>query len=251
LDNVCYTEFTPFVLLFSLRVSLELLALTAVSPLDGRYGRQTAELREVFSEFAFMRERLRVEVEWLIGLSSLGLPELAIRCPRRSRPNLRQLVVHFSIEDCTEIKAIEAETNHDVKAVEYFIKARTGAALGPAAEFIHFACTSEDINNVSHALMLERGRFVLQGRLRAIHAQLREYAYLHADLPMLSRTHGQTATPTTVGKEFANVAVRLGGADRCHCTGAAAREDERCGRQFQRAPGGLPGHRLGALRARA
>ena len=190
---------------------LELLSLTALSPLDGRYGRQTAELRDVFSEFAFMRERLRVEIEWLIALSSLGLPELP-PLPESLQADLRQLVVQFSIEDCTEIKAIEAETNHDVKAVEYFIKARTGAALGKAAEFIHFACTSEDINNVSHALMLERGRFVLQGRLRAIHAQLREYAHLHADLPMLSRTHGQPATPTTVGKEFANVAVRLAGA---------------------------------------
>jgi adenylosuccinate lyase len=191
-------------------MSLELLSLTALSPLDGRYGRQTAELREVFSEFAFMRERLRVEIEWLIALSTIGLPEL----PPLAEPlkaDLRQLVVHFGIEDCTEIKAIEAETNHDVKAVEYFIKARTGAALGKAAEFIHFACTSEDINNVSHALMLERGRFVLQGRLRAIHAQLREYAHGHADLPMMSRTHGQPATPTTVGKEFAH-AVRLGSA---------------------------------------
>jgi adenylosuccinate lyase len=192
-------------------MSLELLSLTALSPLDGRYGRQTAELRDVFSEFAFMRERLRVEIEWLIALSSLGLPELPPLADAL-KADLRQLVVHFSIEDCTEIKAIEAETNHDVKAVEYFIKARTGAALGKAAEFIHFACTSEDINNVSHALMLERGRFVLQGRLRAIHAQLREYAHLHADLPMLSRTHGQPATPTTVGKEFANVTVRLGAA---------------------------------------
>jgi adenylosuccinate lyase len=192
-------------------MSLELLSLTALSPLDGRYGRQTAELREIFSEFAFMRERLRVEVEWLIALSSIGLPELA-PLPGPLQADLRQLVVHFGIEDCTEIKAIEAETNHDVKAVEYFIKARTGAALGKAAGFIHFACTSEDINNVSHALMLERGRFVLQGRLRAIHAQLREYAHGHADLPMMSRTHGQPATPTTVGKEFANVAVRLGGA---------------------------------------
>ncbi len=192
-------------------MSLELLTLTALSPLDGRYGRQTAELREVFSEFAFMRERLRVEIEWLIALSSLGLPELP-PLPEPLQKDLRQLVVQFSIEDCTEIKAIEAETNHDVKAVEYFIKGRTGAALGKASEFIHFACTSEDINNVSHALMLERGRFVLQGRLRAIHGQLREYAHLHADRPMLSRTHGQPATPTTVGKEFANVAVRLGNA---------------------------------------
>ncbi len=182
-------------------MSLELLALTALSPLDGRYGRQTAELREVFSEFAFMRERLRVEVEWLVNLSMLGLAELP-RLPREAEARLRQLVSDFSIEDCTEIKAIEAETNHDVKAVEYFIKRR----------FIHFACTSEDINNVAHALMLERGRFVLQGRLRSAHAQLREYAHGYAELPMLSRTHGQPASPTTVGKEFANVTVRLAAA---------------------------------------
>jgi len=194
-------------------VSLELLALTAISPLDGRYGRQTAELREVFSEYAFMRERLRVEVEWLINLSMLGLPELP-RLPRDAEARLRQLVSDFSIDDCTEIKVIEAETNHDVKAVEYFIKRRTQDvdALAHASEFIHFACTSEDINNVSHALMLDRGRFVLVGRLRTVHALLREYAHAHAELPMLSRTHGQPASPTTVGKEFANVAVRLAAA---------------------------------------
>ena len=208
--RVCYTEIQsgPGVLI---GVPVELLTLTAISPLDGRYGRQTGELREIFSEFAFMRERLRVEIEWLIALSTLGLPEL----PPLSdalQADLRQIVAHFSIEDCTEIKAIEAETNHDVKAVEYFIKARVGGSLGKAAEFIHFACTSEDINNVAHALMLERGRFVLQGRLRAIHAQLREYAHAYADIAMLSRTHGQPATPTTVGKEFGNVTVRLGSA---------------------------------------
>lgn len=194
-------------------MSLELLALTAISPLDGRYGRQTAELREVFSEYAFMRERLRVEVEWLLNLSMLGLPELP-RLPRDAEARLRQLVSDFSIEDCTEIKVIEAETNHDVKAVEYFIKRRTQDvdALAHASEFIHFACTSEDINNVAHALMLERGRFVLLGRLRSIHAVLRDAAHAHAELPMLSRTHGQPASPTTVGKEFANVAVRLAAA---------------------------------------
>src|SRR5512139_1180322 len=160
-----------------------------------------------------MRERLRVEVEWLVNLSMLGLAELP-RLPREAEARLRQLVSDFGIEDCTEIKAIEAETNHDVKAVEYFIKRRTQdvPALAHASEFIHFACTSEDINNVAHALMLERGRFVLQGRLRNIHAQLREYAHGYADLTMLSRTHGQPASPTTVGKEFANVTVRLAAA---------------------------------------
>jgi len=191
-------------------VSLELLSLTALSPLDGRYGRQTAELREVFSEYAFMRERLRVEVEWLVNLSMLGLPELP-RMPRDAEARLRQLAMGFDIDDCAEIKEIEAETNHDVKAVEYFIRRRTAdiPALAHASEFIHFACTSEDINNVAHGLMLERGRFVLQGRLRGLHAVLRELAHAHAELPMLSRTHGQPASPTTVGKEFANVAVRL------------------------------------------
>jgi adenylosuccinate lyase len=188
-------------------------ASTAISPLDGRYGRQTAPLREVFSEFAFMRARLRVEVEWLIGLSTLGLPELE-PLPTPSTARLQSMVADFSVADCEEIKAIEAQTNHDVKAVEYFIKRRTAddPALKAAAEFVHFACTSEDINNVSHALMLSQGRFVLQDRLRAIHARLRELAHATADVPMLSRTHGQPASPTTVGKEFANVAVRLGGA---------------------------------------
>jgi adenylosuccinate lyase len=191
----------------------EVFALTALSPLDGRYAKQTAPLREVFSEYAFMRARLRVEVEWLIGLSNLGLAELP-PLPDDAVERLRALVRDFSVDDCGEIKAIEAQTNHDVKAVEYWIKRRTGdvPALARAAEFVHFACTSEDINNVSHALMLSQGRFVLQDRLRTLHASLRELAHAHADLPMLARTHGQPASPTTVGKEFANFAVRLAGA---------------------------------------
>jgi adenylosuccinate lyase len=188
----------------------ELSALTALSPLDGRYGRQSAELRDVFSEYAFMRERLRVEVEWLAALAAAGLQDFPT-VPPASLERLRTLVRDFSPVDCAEIKAIEAETNHDVKAVEYWIKRRTSddPALAAASEFVHFACTSEDINNVAHALMLERGRFILQGRLRAIHARLRECAHFWADVPMLSRTHGQPASPTTVGKEFANVATRL------------------------------------------
>ncbi len=185
-------------------------ALTALSPLDGRYAQQAAPLREIFSEYAFMRARLRVEVEWLIGLATLGLAELP-PLPDDAVARLRALVRDFSVDDCGEIKAIEAQTNHDVKAVEYWIKRRTGdvPALARAAEFVHFACTSEDINNVSHALMLSQGRFVLQDRLRALHAKLRELAHAHADQPMLARTHGQPASPTTVGKEFANFAVRL------------------------------------------
>src|SRR5687767_11242797 len=155
-----------------------------------------------------MRERVRVEVAWLSGLTTLGLPGFPTLSDS-AIASLRQLVADFTLEDCIEIKAIEAETNHDVKAVEYFIRRRIGSALGTASEFIHFACTSEDINNVAHALMLERGRAVLIRRLRAIHAELRDHAHRHADLPMVSRTHGQLASPTTVGKEFANVSARL------------------------------------------
>ncbi len=188
-------------------------ALTAISPLDGRYAKQAAPLRDAFSEFAFMRARLAVEVQWLLGLSQLGLPEFP-PLPAASSNRLKALVDGFSLADCEEIKAIEARTNHDVKAVEYFIKGRTAgdAALEAASEFIHFACTSEDINNTSHALMLRQGREVVVTRLRSIHARLREMAHAHAELPMLSRTHGQPASPTTVGKEFANVAVRLAAA---------------------------------------
>ncbi|HTT10915.1 MAG TPA: adenylosuccinate lyase [Burkholderiaceae bacterium] len=184
--------------------------LTALSPLDGRYGGQTAALRDVFSEFAFMRERLRVEIEWLVGLSALGLPELPPLAPPAVE-RLHALVRDFTLADCEQIKAIEARTNHDVKALEYWIKsAGSGVAgLGAAAEFVHFACTSEDINNTAHALMLARGREVLLVALRGLHAQLRALAHACADVPMLARTHGQPATPTTVGKELANFAVRL------------------------------------------
>ena len=189
---------------------LELSALTALSPLDGRYGASTAALRDVFSEFAFMRARVRVEVEWLLALSRLGLAELPALAPAAAE-RLRELAGGFTLGDCAEIKETERITNHDVKAVEYWIRRRTGdvPALAAAAEFIHFACTSEDINNVAHGLMLTDGRALLLERLRAIHASLRALAHEHAGVAMLSRTHGQAATPTTVGKEFANVAVRL------------------------------------------
>jgi adenylosuccinate lyase len=189
---------------------LPLSPLTAISPLDGRYARITAGLRTVFSEFAFMRARVRVEMEWLIGLAGLGLPEL----PPFDAPTiaaLHALASDFSTEDCAQVKQIEARTNHDVKAVEYWIKQHQERipALQKAGEFIHFACTSEDINNVAHALILCAGREQLLAQLRLIHGRLRESAHRLADTPMLARTHGQAATPTTVGKEFANVAQRL------------------------------------------
>jgi adenylosuccinate lyase len=188
----------------------ELSALTALSPLDGRYGAATASLRDVFSEFAFMRARVRVEVEWLLALSRLGLAELP-PLPPAAADRLQALASGFTVADCAEIKETERVTNHDVKAVEYWIRRRTADVpeLAAAAEFIHFACTSEDVNNVAHALMLADGRALLLERLRSIHATLRALAHEHAEVPMLSRTHGQAASPTTVGKEFANVAVRL------------------------------------------
>lgn len=185
--------------------------LTALSPLDGRYARQCAELRDIFSESAFMNARVRVEVEWLIALSQAGFEELA-PISEKGVAFLRSLADNFNEESCAQIKAIEATTNHDVKAVEYWIKEQVAhdEELAKASEFVHFACTSEDINNTSHALMLTAGRKALVARLEAIRSHIARFANDWADVPMLSRTHGQTASPTTVGKEMANVAVRLG-----------------------------------------
>ena len=190
--------------------NLPLSETTAISPLDGRYARTTIELRAIFSEYAFMRARVRVEIEWLLALTRMGMPELA-PLPAAAVASARRLAQAFSVADCERIKAIESKINHDVKAVEYWIKERAAEEpeLLKAAEFIHFACTSEDINNCAHALMLQDGRAVLAHRLRAVHARLRELAHRHAAQPMLARTHGQAASPTTVGKEFANFAVRL------------------------------------------
>ena len=157
-----------------------------------------------------MRARIRVEIEWLLALGQLGLPQLAPFTPAAAAA-LRALADGFDLDDCARIKAIEATTRHDVKAVEYWLKERGAPIPGvsAAAEFIHFACTSEDINNVAHALMLRAGRALLLEHLRGLHQQLRTAAHAWAAVPMLARTHGQPATPTTVGKEFANFTVRL------------------------------------------
>ncbi|CAN5128447.1 adenylosuccinate lyase [soil metagenome] len=186
-------------------------ALLALSPLDGRYAQRVRPLTDHMSEAAFMRCRVEVEIAWLIGLSQLGLPELP-RFADADRTLLEGIAGGFTTEDAARIKAIEAVTNHDVKAVEYFLKERVQghASLESASEFIHFACTSEDINNVSHGLMLAGAREqVMLPSLRSLHQRLVKLAEAHAALPMLSRTHGQTASPTTLGKEMANVAVRL------------------------------------------
>ena len=189
--------------------------LTALSPLDGRYAAKVAALRPLLSEFGLMHRRVQVEVEWFIALSDAGLPEFR-PLSEAARGMLRGIVLRFSPADARAIKDIEATTNHDVKAVEYWLKGRFEGPAEPrgelrsASEFIHFACTSEDINNTSHALMLQRARAdVLLPALDALIAGLVAQAHALADVAMLSRTHGQAASPTTLGKEIANVVARL------------------------------------------
>ncbi len=186
-------------------------AISALSPLDGRYAAKLAPLRPIMSEQGYMHRRVQVEVAWFIALSDAGFAEFKPLSPG-ARTYLLSLVKNFSEADGEAIKAIEKTTNHDVKAVEYWLKSKFEARpeLLAAQEFVHFACTSEDINNTSHALQLRSGRdVVLLPALDRVLLRLREMARTYADMPMLSRTHGQTASPTTVGKEIANVVVRL------------------------------------------
>jgi adenylosuccinate lyase len=190
---------------------MPLSALTALSPLDGRYASKVEALRPLLSEYGLMRRRVQVEVEWFIALSDAGLAEFR-PLSRAARARLRRRVADFSQADAQAIKDIERTTNHDVKAVEYWIKAgfEGDAELSAAAEFVHFACTSEDINNTSHALMLRAARDeVMLPALDGLTDKLRTMAHALAEVPMLSRTHGQTASPTTLGKEVANVVARL------------------------------------------
>src|SRR5574340_638600 len=191
---------------------MELNALTALSPLDGRYGSKTASLRDFFSEYALIKYRVIVEVEWL---KALAAEPTIVEVPAFSDQAIALLdgiVDRFSMADAERVKAIEATTNHDVKAVEYFLKekTRTSTEIAAVSEFVHFACTSEDINNLSHALMLKGARDgVLLPALEKLIDRLTDLAHELAELPMLSRTHGQPASPTTVGKELANVVYRL------------------------------------------
>ncbi len=190
---------------------MSLTPISALSPLDGRYAAKLATLRPLMSEQGYMHRRVQVEVAWLIALSDAGFAEFKPLSPG-ARTYLLGLVKNFCEADALAIKEIEKTTNHDVKAVEYWIKSRFEARpeLESASEFVHFACTSEDINNTSHALQLRAGRdLVLLPALDRILLKLREMAHHLAGVPMLSRTHGQTASPTTVGKEIANVVVRL------------------------------------------
>ncbi|HNW03570.1 MAG TPA: adenylosuccinate lyase, partial [Burkholderiaceae bacterium] len=185
--------------------------ISALSPLDGRYAGKLNALRPLMSEQGYMHRRVQVEVAWFIALSDCGFAEFKPLSPG-ARTYLMGLVKHFSETDGEAIKEIEKTTNHDVKAVEYWIKSKfeSRPELLRAGEFVHFACTSEDINNTSHALQLRSARdVVLLPALDRLLLKLREMAHAFADVPMLSRTHGQTASPTTVGKEIANVVVRL------------------------------------------
>jgi adenylosuccinate lyase len=185
--------------------------LSALSPLDGRYASKTDKLRPILSEAGFMHNRVKVEIAWLQALSQAGFAEIKPFSPDATAL-LDKLASDFSEADAARIKEIEAVTNHDVKAVEYWLKEKVKDVpeLVAASEFIHFACTSEDINNTSHGMMLKAARDgVMLPSLQGVVAKLTEIAHANADLPMLSRTHGQTASPTTLGKEFANVVARL------------------------------------------
>ncbi|PZP24648.1 MULTISPECIES: adenylosuccinate lyase [Pseudomonas] len=191
---------------------MQLSSLTAVSPVDGRYAGKTSALRPIFSEYGLIRFRVQVEVRWLQRLAAhSGVAEVA---PFSAEANalLDRLAEDFQLEHAERIKEIERTTNHDVKAVEYLLKEQAAKLpeLAKVSEFIHFACTSEDINNLSHALMLREGRdTVLLPLMRQVAESIRELAVKFADVPMLSRTHGQPASPTTLGKELANVVYRL------------------------------------------
>jgi adenylosuccinate lyase len=195
----------------SLSTLSTLSTLSALSPLDGRYAARTDMLRPILSEAGFMHHRVKVEIAWLQALSNAGFAEIK---PFSASANalLDKLAAEFGQADAARIKEIEAVTNHDVKAVEYWLKERVKDVpeLIAASEFIHFACTSEDINNTSHGMMLKAARdAVMLPSLQAVIAKLTELAHTNADLPMLSRTHGQPASPTTLGKEIANVVARL------------------------------------------
>ena len=191
--------------------ALPLTALTALSPVDGRYAGKAETLREHFSEFGLIRARVIVEIRWLQRLAELAgiteVPPLSVE----ASAFLEALIRDFSLEDAERIKHIERTTNHDVKAVEYFLKEKIAdqAELHAITEFVHFACTSEDINNLSHGVMLSDGLKALLPSMHKVADAITQLAHEHAALPMLSRTHGQTASPTTLGKEMANVAYRL------------------------------------------
>ena len=191
---------------------MELSPLTAISPIDGRYADKTQSLRPFFSEYGLLRARVEVELRWIHILGDNAEITEVPKLSSDAEDFINHLITSFSVEDAAEIKAIELETNHDVKAVEYFIKRKfkANSELHKVNEFVHFACTSEDINNTSYGIMLKNARKeIILPEMGTIISTLRKLAQEHADIPMLSRTHGQPASPTTLGKEIANVVKRL------------------------------------------
>ena len=190
---------------------MELNTLSAVTPIDGRYSKATLKLREIFSEYGLIRSRAIVEVTWLIRLADTKALDDIPNLSDAGRNKLNSLIDNFSMADAERVKEIEATTNHDVKAVEYWLKESVSNDdnLKELSEFFHFACTSEDINNLAYALMLKEGRDLLTNIETHIAQQLRKFSQELAASPMLCRTHGQPATPSTMGKEFANVCHRL------------------------------------------
>ena len=185
--------------------------LTSISPIDGRYSDKTSPLKAIFSEFGLIKYRLLVEVRWLEAMSNNPHISEVPKFSPQSNAALLAIADNFTLEDAKSIKEIERTTNHDVKAVEYFLKEKVSSIpeLQKVSEFIHFACTSEDINNLSHALMLENGRLVLLEEMNVTLSLITKLAKDNAEVAMLSRTHGQTASPTTLGKEMANFSYRL------------------------------------------
>lgn len=191
---------------------MELSSLTAVSPVDGRYGDKVSPLRAIFSEYGLLKYRVEVEIRWLQKLAACDEIQEVPAFDANANAFLDNVIVTFSEEDAARIKTIERTTNHDVKAVEYFLKEKVASvpALHAVSEFIHFACTSEDINNLSHALMLETARReVIVPYWKKIIGAVKDLAAQYRDIPLLSRTHGQPATPSTLGKEMANAAYRF------------------------------------------
>ena len=191
---------------------MELTQLTAISPVDGRYASKSAELRSIFSEYGLLKYRVQVEVRWLQMLSEQASIAEVPAFSEASHTLLNNIVANFSVDDAMRIKEIERTTNHDVKAVEYFLKEQveSNSELNAISEFIHFACTSEDINNLSHGLMLTEARdTVLLPYCDKLISEITRLAKEYKTIPMMARTHGQPASPTTMGKEMANVAMRL------------------------------------------
>lgn len=191
---------------------MQLQTLTAITPIDGRYRSKVESLAPIFSEYGLIKARVIVEIRWLQQLASMPKIREVPAFSKQANSILEKIISDFTVGDAEAIKKIEKTTNHDVKAVEYFIKQKIAAnrELNAVTEFVHFACTSEDINNLSHALMLREGLdSVILPTMKSLHASIKGLAKKYAKTPMLSRTHGQTATPTTVGKELANVAARM------------------------------------------